>query len=183
MSFSSVNKQFGQAGTVSLIKNHCRGGEGLYHTEPHLRLLQKASLHSWHSPWAKLDSPCPQALLRPLFSTLQGFLNHLYAQGFENHGLCPSPPPFLTRETWAGTPIIGCVSSEWLFSIPLAGTQVVARKECSLPSERERAVFWHSTGETKKKKNRTTVPLSHLPFLPSLVNSCNYTISHCLCWG
>ena len=114
MSFSSVNKQFGQAGTVSLIKNHCRGGEGLYHTEPHLRLLQKASLHSWHSPWAKLDSPCPQALLRPLFSTLQGFLNHLYAQGFENQSFGSSQQCFSPRETKVRAPSDAAFCLPWV---------------------------------------------------------------------
>ena len=50
-------KQFGQARTVSFIKDHHGVGGSLCHTESRLSLPQKTPPHTWHSHWAKLDFP------------------------------------------------------------------------------------------------------------------------------
>jgi hypothetical protein len=119
----SLDKQFGQARTVSLIKDDHGGRPSSYRAVPkspaELKPLCTPGTHpalSWMAP----PYPLPRSGLisGPQAPILSSSIPSGIAQEFENHSLHPSPHSFSPGETWAEAPILGYILS------PLSGMSV-----------------------------------------------------------
>lgn len=83
-----------------------------------------------HPGLSQIPSPSPGAHLSlSASSQLCGSQQCLGAQEIENRSLHPSLSRFSPRETWAGTPILGCVLSPLRHT---GATNPTGRLECSL---------------------------------------------------